>query len=233
MRNRTERPLLGICFLLTFIFGTLNLHAENGRKLSSLEQSMVQQSMVDVSTMDRSLLIDLRYATTNNFTKKVLYDSLNLVYLHPVAAKKLVKAHDILKKSHPDYRLLVFDGARPLRVQKKMYAVVQNTPYAAYVANPSRTGLHNYGMAVDLSICNSKGEELDMGTEFDFFGAAAGINKEEELVSRGVLTRQQVENRKLLRKVMVEADFLTIRGEWWHFNAVSLTTARNNYKVID
>lgn len=233
MMKRGKQPLLAIYICLVFIFSSLGLYAENGKKLSILEQSMVEQGMVDVGAMDSNLIIDLRYATTNNFTKTILYDSLNILFLHPIAAKKLAKASQILRKNNPQYYLLVFDGARPLRVQKKMYKVVQNTPYAAYVANPSRTGLHNYGMAVDLTICDSKGLELDMGTEFDFFGAAAGINKEEELVTRGVLTRRQVENRKLLRKVMVEAGFSTIRGEWWHFNAVSLTTARNNYKVID
>lgn len=219
--------------LFLLVFAPLGMSAQKGKKLSGLEQSMIDQGMVNVSQMDPSLIIDLRYATTNNFTKKILYDSLNLVYLHPVAAKKLVKAHQLLKEHNSNYRLLVFDGARPLSVQKKMYAVVQNTPYSAYVANPSRTGLHNYGMAVDLTICDVDGKELDMGTEFDFFGSAAGINKEDELVERGILTTKQVENRRLLRRIMVNAGFLTIRGEWWHFNAVSLTVAKNNYKVID
>lgn len=231
--KKYKQPVLQSFIFFLFISLSLGLYARRGKDFSKLEQSMVEQGMVDISTLDSSLVIDLRYATTNNFTKKVLYDSLNAVYLHPLAAKKLVKAHEILKKEYPDYSLLIFDGARPLSVQKKMYTVVQSTPYAAYVANPSRTGLHNYGMAVDLSICNQAGDELDMGTGFDFFGSAAGINKEEELIGKGVLTRQQVENRKLLRRIMVEAGFLTIRGEWWHFNAVSLTTARNNYKVID
>lgn len=217
-------------FLLIFV--SFGLNAQE-RKLSGLERSMIAQGMVDVSELDSTLIIDLRYATTNNFTKKILYDSLAIPYLHPVAAKKLLEAHKILKAANPAYRLLVFDGARPLRVQRKMYEVVQNTPYAAYVANPARTGLHNYGMAVDLTICDSDGKELDMGTAFDFFGAAAGINREEELIERGILTRQQVDNRKLLRRVMTTAGFQTIRGEWWHFNAVSLTTAKNNYKVID
>lgn len=218
--------------MLFFCLSILGLNAQGKKALSKLEKSMEAQGMVDVHAMDPSLIVDLRYATTNNFTKTILYDSLEIAYLHPLAAKKLVKAHAILKAKHPNYRFLIFDVARPLSVQRKMYQVVQDTPYAAYVANPSRTGLHNYGMAVDLTICDTKGVELDMGTHFDFFGAAAGINKEEELITRGILTRKQVDNRKLLRQVLVEAGFLTIRGEWWHFNAVSLSTARNNYKVI-
>jgi D-alanyl-D-alanine dipeptidase len=183
--------------------------------------------------MDNTIRADLKYATTDNFTKTILYDSLANVYLHPLAADKLVKAQKYLKTLNPDYSLLVYDAVRPLSVQRKMYKIVQNTQYAAYVSDPARTGLHNYGMAVDLTICNRCGKPLDMGTPFDFFGSAAGINREAELVRNGVLTKQQVKNRELLRKVMIHAGFLTIRGEWWHFNAVSLKEARKSYKVIE
>ena len=199
----------------------------------SLEEYLQTQELVNVNALDSSIRVDLKYATTDNFTKTILYDSLTNIYLHPLAAKKLVAAQKNLKTLHPDYSLLVYDAVRPLSVQRKMYRVVQNTKYAAYVANPSRTGLHNYGMAVDLTICNKKGVPLDMGTPFDFFGGAAGINKEAELVQRGVLTKQQVANRELLRKVMRYAGFLTIRGEWWHFNALHLIEARKLYKVIE
>lgn len=206
--------------------------AEKSKTKSALELTMEAKGMIDVSAMDTTFIIDLKYATKDNFTKNILYDSLTIPYLHPLAAEKLIKAHTILKKINPNYRLLIFDCARPLSVQKKMYDVVKHTPYSAYVANPSRTGLHNYGMAVDLSICDQNGKELDMGTPFDFFGSAAGINKEEELIQRGILSRKQVDNRKLLRKVMQEAGFQTIRGEWWHFNAVSLAVAKTKFEVL-
>lgn len=224
-----------ILFILSFFLTTFSsLEAQRSAKqLSTLEKKMAAQGLVDVSAMDPTLVIDLRYSTTNNFTKGILYDSLEIAFLHPLAATMLVRAHQILKESHPNYRFLIFDVARPLSVQREMYKVVQDTPYAAYVANPARTGLHNYGMAVDLSICDLEGNELDMGTHFDFFGSAAGTNKEEELITRGILTRQQVNNRKILRNVLVEVGFQVIRGEWWHFNAVSISTARAQYKVIE
>jgi D-alanyl-D-alanine dipeptidase len=114
-----------------------------------------------------------------------------------------------------------------------MYATVEHTKYHAYVAHPSRTGLHNYGMAVDLTICKAGSVPLDMGTPFDFFGKAAGINRENELVAQGILTKQQVDNRLLLRRIMTEAGFIPIRGEWWHFNAMPLNTARKTVKVIE
>jgi len=198
-----------------------------------LESYLQTQNVVNVNKMDSSIRYDLKYATTDNFTKTILYDNLLNIYLHPLAADKLVKAQKYLKSLHPELGLLVYDAVRPLSVQRKMYKVVQNTQYAAYVANPSRTGLHNYGMAVDLTICDKQGMPLDMGTPFDFFGKAAGINKETELIAQGVLTKKQVANRKLLRKVMTYAGFLTIKGEWWHFNAVSLSEARRSYKIIE
>ena len=209
------------------------LSAQQKGNVSRLEKYLQTKEVVNIHTLDASIRTDLKYATTDNFTKTILYDTLFNAYMHPLAAAKLVKAQKYLKTLRPTLGLLVYDAVRPLSVQKKMYKVVQNTKYAAYVANPTRTGLHNYGMAVDLTICDEKGKPLDMGTPFDFFGRAAGINQEAALVEQGVLSVQQVENRKLLRKVMTQAGFLTIRGEWWHFNAVSLTEAKRLYNVID
>lgn len=201
--------------------------------VSKLESYLQKQELVNVGTVDPTIHVDLKYATTDNFTKTILYDSLLNIYLHPLAAKKLVKAQKRLQTINPKLSLLVYDAVRPLSVQKKMYKVVQGTKFAAYVANPTRTGLHNYGMAVDLTICDEKGNSLDMGTPFDYFGSAAGIDKEAELMQRGILSERQVKNRQLLREVMIDAGFMTIRGEWWHFNAVSLNEAKRSYKVIE
>ncbi|WP_036930749.1 M15 family metallopeptidase [Prevotella sp. 10(H)] len=218
------------CLLLLL---PLTIAGQQKGKTSGLEHYLQTKELVNVHTLDATIRMDLKYATTDNFTKTILYDTLFNIYLHPVAAKKLVKAQQYLKTLDPDLSLLVYDAVRPLSIQRKMYKVVQNTKYAAYVANPERTGLHNYGMAVDLTICDKNGKPLDMGTPFDFFGRAAGINKEAELLEQGVLTTQQIKNRQLLRKVMTHAGFLTIRGEWWHFNAVSLNQAKQSYKVIE
>lgn len=215
---------------LLFVCCVFNISAQH--KISSLESLLQRAGMINVQSLDPTIGVELKYSTTDNFTKTILYDSLQAAYLHPMAARKLAQAQKLLKATHPHYSLHIYDAARPMSVQRKMYKVVQGTPQAPYVANPSNTGLHNYGMAVDLTICNEKGKPLDMGTPFDFFGRAAGINKEEELIKEKKLTRAQVNNRKLLRKVMLQAGFLTIRGEWWHFNAVSRTEAKKSYKVI-
>lgn len=200
----------------------------NRSQLSTLEQKMERAGMIDVCRKDASIRYDLKYATTDNFTRTQLYDTLRTVYLHPLAAQKLVQAQALLKKQHPHLSLLVWDAARPLSVQQKMYKVVANTPLHEYVASPTRTGLHNYGCAVDLTICNADGKPLDMGTPFDFFGKKASIRNEVLMVSQGLLTRQQVQNRQLLRKVMTQAGFIPVRGEWWHFNALTLTEAKKS-----
>jgi len=230
---RISKLLQTIFFFL--LLGTLSIHAQQKKitPLSSLEFKLVRMGFVNVQRSDSTIRVDLKYATTDNFTKIVLYDGLERAYLHPEAAQKLVKAQAILKNIDPELCLLVYDAARPVSVQRKMYDKVKNTPLHAYVANPDRTGLHNYGMAVDLTICDNDGNPLDMGTPFDFFGRAAGINMEAELIKEGKLTARQVKNRKLLRKVMTEAGFLTIRGEWWHFNAVPLHVARSKYELIE
>lgn len=204
------------------------------QQTSTIEQKMLDAGFINIATQDAEYIIDLKYAGTNNFTGKVLYDSLSIPFLHPLAAQKLQKAHRVLKEKYPSYRFIIFDVARPLSAQRNMFEVVQGTPVQAYVANPKNTGLHNYGMAVDLSIYDvESNRELDMGTPFDFFGAKAGIDKEPELIEQGKLTHKQVENRLVLRTVMKTAGFIPIRGEWWHFNAISLQKAKQEYLLIE
>lgn len=203
------------------------------RAKTQLEQYLDSLGLIDIKQADSTIYIDLKYATTDNFTGNILYTDLSIAYLHPLAIEKLVKAQQILKEKNPGLSLYVFDAARPLSVQKKMFEVVRGTKQQAYVANPSRTGLHNYGMAVDLSIISLEtGELLDMGTDFDYFGKLAGINNESLFVQQKLLSQQQVDNRKLLRSVMTKAGFLTIRGEWWHFNAYSLVESRRLATLI-
>jgi len=187
---------------------------------------------LDIEKTDKSILVDLKYATTDNFTGNILYHELDRAYLHPIAMERLSKASSILRENHPGLYLLVYDATRPLSVQKEMYNAVKDTKYKAYVANPSRTSLHNYGMAVDLTICDSRQNPLDMGTVFDYFGKIAGTNQEDLLTSQGLLTQQQVNNRRLLRSIMQQAGFIPIRGEWWHFNACPLGEAQRISNLV-
>lgn len=189
--------------------------------------------LINISDLDSTFLVELIYTRPDNFTGQVLYDDLREAYLYPKAAHALVRAHEILKRQHPAYRLIIYDAARPMSVQKKMWDVVKGTPKYKYVSNPTHGGgLHNYGLAVDIGMADSLGRPLPMGTEVDHLGEEAHITGEAELVRLGKISEEERENRLLLRKVMREAGFRALPSEWWHFNLCSRDEARRNYKLI-
>ena len=206
---------------------------QGGARKSKTELSMERQGMVDIHTKDKSIPVSLMYARADNLTGAVLYDDLRRAYLHPKAAAALAKAQRRLKQLRPDLSLKVYDAARPMSVQQKMWDKVKGTSKYFYVSNPARGGgLHNYGMAVDLTLCDAKGDTLDMGTKIDYMGSAAHIDKEDALVRSGRISRQAQKNRQLLRQVMRYAGFKPLRTEWWHFNYITRATAKKYYKVI-
>ncbi len=200
----------------------------------SLASRMSDFGLVDVGRMDSTIQVNLMYAADSNFTGVVLYDDLREAYLHPEAAEALLKAQKELHTLFPGYNLLVKDAARPMSVQKKMFRAVQGTPKANYVANPAKGGgLHNYGLAVDITIADENGNELPMGTPVDHLGPEANIDREEQMVARGVISETERQNRLLLRRVMTAAGFKPLRTEWWHFNLVSKRQAQAKYKLLD
>ena len=106
-----------------------------------------------------------------------------------------------------------------MSVQQKMWDVVKGTSKNIYVSNPANGGgLHNYGFAVDITICDAKGDSIPMGTKIDYMGRAAHPEFETEMVRKGIITQEAVENRKLLRDVMAAGGFKVLKTEWWHFN---------------
>lgn len=200
----------------------------------SLASRMSDFGLVDVGRMDSTIQVNLMYAADSNFTGVVLYDDLREAYLHPEAAEAVLKAQNELHALFPGYNLLVKDAARPMSVQKKMFRAVQGTPKANYVANPAKGGgLHNYGLAVDITIVDEHGNELPMGTPVDHLGPEANIDREAEMVVRGVISETERQNRLLLRRVMTAAGFKPLRTEWWHFNLVSKRQAQAKYKLLD
>ena len=102
-----------------------------------------------------------------------------------------------------------------------------------YVSNPKNHSLHNYGCAIDLTLLDSFGRVLDMGTEFDHFGIEANTDKDSINMANGKLTKAQIRNRWLLRKCMYKAGFSGIKSEWWHFNSCSREVAKKRYKLIE
>ena len=199
-----------------------------------MEASLREMGLVDVQDLDSTIRVHLVYATARNFTGQVLYADLHKAFLLPEMAEKVVAAQKSLHLSHPDWNLLVLDAARPLSVQRKMFKVVARTPNSIYVSNPQHgPGLHNYGAAVDVTLVDSLGEMLPMGTGFDHFGPEAHIDKEQSLLAQGKITRQELNNRQLLRGLMKEQGLLPLYSEWWHFNLMSRSEARHKLKVIE
>jgi D-alanyl-D-alanine dipeptidase len=191
--------------------------------------------MVDIQARCPSIYVDLKYSSADNFLKMDVYGDLNTAYLQPDVADKLKLAQTLLEKRNPGFHLLVYDAARPLHIQQRMWDALRDRSLerSKYVSNPAQGGsLHNYGAAVDLTIADSSGQPLDMGTPFDYFGIEAHPNQETVLLAAGKLTAAQISNRQLLRMVMRQAGFFGISSEWWHFNSCTRATAKMRYAIV-
>lgn len=216
------------------LFVLLALGGVRGWAQSATGQRMASQGLVDIQSVDSTIQVSLMYSRADNFTGRVLYTDLREAYLHPKAAAALTKAQQALKALRPELSLKVYDATRPMSVQQKMWNVVAGTPQQNYVSNPRNGGgMHNYGLAVDLTLCDAAtGDTLDMGTHIDYLGAYAHIDNEAELVRRHIITPAAKQNRELLRRVMKAAGFTPLRSEWWHFNLVSRAEAKAHYRVV-
>jgi D-alanyl-D-alanine dipeptidase len=232
MRRLWGQLLSLACCLLLFAAGAAAPAAQDsrppdwGRVLEGL-------GLVDVQMICPDIVVELKYATMDNFLHKNIYGNLKKCYLLKEAALKLAAAQKGLAALKPGWRLKIYDGARPRCIQVAMWEVVKGTPQQPFVANPETGSIHNYGAAVDMSVVDEKGQELDMGTPFDFFGDLAQPRWEDTFLKQGKLTAEQVQNRRLLRKVMTEAGFISISSEWWHFNALSNDEVRKRFKIIE
>ena len=128
---------------------------------------MKEQGYVNIKDVDPTIRVSLMYTRPDNFTGRVLYTDLKDAYLHPDAAQALKKCQQRLKQMRPDLSLIIYDAARPMSVQQKMWDVVKGTSKNIYVSNPANGGgLHNYGFAVDITICNEQGDSIYV-TEVD------------------------------------------------------------------
>ena len=204
-----------------------------GQQESKTAQSLKAAGYVNIHDLDSTIQVDLMYSRADNFTGKVLYTNLKEAYLHPKAAKALVVAQQLLKAERPDLSLKIYDAARPMHIQQRMWNVVKGTPQQNYVSNPKNGGgLHNYGMAVDVTLCYENGDTLDMGTVIDYLGKWAHIDIEDDMMIKGIISNEAYNNRRLLRDIMKRAGFKALRSEWWHFNYITRAEAKAHYKVI-
>ncbi len=197
---------------------------------------MQKNGLINILKVDPSLMVDLKYTTEDNFMKKDIYGCLVNCYLQPEVADKLKNAQNYLKTEHPHLSLLIWDGTRPRSVQRYMWDLLDmpDNEKRNFVSNPKYGSVHNYGAAIDLTIFNLKDSMLlDMGTEFDHFSVLAWPIKENEMLKQKRLNEIQINNRKLLRKVMSKAGFSVLKTEWWHFNSLSRSDASKKYSIVE
>lgn len=172
--------------------------------------------LVEVVKEIPSIVLDIRYFTTNNFTKQRLYASGRCFLLRPVV-EKLKKVQTELAAK--DLGLKIWDGYRPLHIQYKLWEI---EPDERFVANPKTGSNHNRGAAVDITIVEAHGQELDMPTDFDEFNEKASANYND-------LTKTQIQNRELLKSVMARHGLIQNPFEWWHFDDAQA----NSFPILD
>lgn len=162
-------------------------------------------AFVNIKDVSDKIIVDIRYATKNNFTDEKMYDC-GECYMRAAVARALMLGEAELEKQN--LRFKMFDCYRPRPFQQRLWDKV---PDARYVSPPWKGSMHGRGAALDLTIAQSNGDELDMGTPFDYFGEKAypGYTK---------LPKKVLQNRILLRDLMEKCDFRGIRTEWWHFS---------------
>ena len=204
--------------------------------ISEIEERMISQGLVNIQTIDSTIMVELKYSTTDNFVHTDVYGDLTQAYMQLKPAQMLAKASQFLQEKYPNYRLLVYDAARPLTVQHTFWNLLDSIPPRKredFVANPTDGSIHNFGSAVDLTVYDLITKKpLDMGTKYDFFGDLAYPRLEAVMLKNKKLTQEQVDNRLVLRKAMEKAGFGRIESEWWHFNAMARIRAKALYKII-
>ncbi len=177
-----------------------------------INQETSDTTFVNLKDYSKDFVYDMKYASTDNFLKAQVYDC-GECFLRLKTIKALIEANNSFIKL--GLKIKLYDCYRPLDVQKKMWQIVSNP---TYVANPSKGSIHNKGGAVDISLVDLSGKELDMGTKFDFFGEEASHNYLK-------FSEKILNNRKLLKSIMLENNFNSFDSEWWHYN---LQTALND-----
>ncbi|MFT4855514.1 MAG: D-alanyl-D-alanine dipeptidase [Algoriphagus sp.] len=232
----TERSAENLEEVLEREIGETPLTAEEMSEPSTLEESLISQGLVALEGIIPRIRVELKYSTTDNFFGEDVYGDLERAFLQPEVAELLRNAQEKLTTKYTNLTLLIYDAARPLEVQQILWdnLAKPDSLKPLYVADPKVGSLHNFGVAVDLTIYdNESGQPLDMGTGYDFFGYAAYPDREMEMLASGTITKAQVANREILRSVMTTSGFTGIGSEWWHFNAFSRKEAGEKFELIN
>jgi D-alanyl-D-alanine dipeptidase len=183
---------------------------------AALALAPTNAQLVELNKIVPDLILDVRYATENNFTKRRLYPVAR-VFLVRSAAVRLAQVQRDLRRE--GLRLKVYDGYRPLAVTKVMWDLIHDE---RYVADPAKGSRHNRGAAVDVTLLDGAGRELPMPTGYDDFSERAHRNYPG-------LSSERLRNRATLERAMARRGFVGLPTEWWHFDAVDW----KDYPVLD
>ena len=164
------------------------------------------ERFVDIASIDKTIAVDIRYATENNFTGKILYPA-NRCLLRPDVARRLARVNGNLKRRGLGLKL--WDCYRPLSIQRELWKMV---PDPRYVADPAKGSRHNRGAAVDITLVGPDGKELEMPTGYDDFSEKAHRDY-------GGASPSAAKNRETLSTAMNAEGFEGLSTEWWHFDA--------------
>ncbi|MBX7148993.1 D-alanyl-D-alanine dipeptidase [bacterium] len=175
-----------------------------------------KEPLVDVEEVDPTILVDIRYATTNNFTGKILYPSAKCLLRQSVAEKLSMVQQELLDLG---YGLKIWDAYRPHSIQKILW---DHMPDERYVCHPHQGSMHNRGAAVDVTLVDKDGNELEMPTAFDEFCEKAHRSYQN-------LPPPILKNRQLLEGMMKQFGFTGLATEWWHFNC----DGGEHYSILD
>jgi D-alanyl-D-alanine dipeptidase len=165
--------------------------------------------IIDVTTIIPDAVLDMRYATDNNFVGKAVYPKA-VCKLHRGVALRLARAAKLLRAQKR--RLVLWDCYRPASIQSTFWKLV---PDEKYVANPKKGSRHSRAAAVDVALADMEGTLLAMPTEFDDFSAKAH--------RKNALSGKAGREAKRLELAMTKVGFLGMPTEWWHFDAPDAT----------
>lgn len=172
------------------------------------EENKREADLVELTKLDKTIKLDIRYATTNNFVGRPVYPEAR-AFLQRPAAEAVVRVHEKLKKK--GLGIVIFDGYRPWTITKLFWDVVPEDK-RKFVADPTKGSKHNRGCAIDLSIYDLKtGELIPMPSGYDEFTERASPDYKGG-------TDQERSNREMLRALMEAEGFTVNPNEWWHFD---------------
>lgn len=184
--------------------------------ITELPQKILPEGWKEI-TQETGIQLEIAYASQQNFTKNQIYPCARCM-LRPELADKIIQIHNDIRDRY-GYGLKLYDCYRPRPAQQKLWDIV---PDARYVTPPHKGSMHNRGLAVDITIVDKDGKELDMGTDYDHFGHEAYTDRP--------FPNTKVEgNRQLLYKLMQLHGLSGIRTEWWHYSLKTVSYPLDNW----